>query len=132
MRRLVPVLVVALLSAACSDATTLLVIVRGDLDLGEDADGLDISMWRLGAQLWSEDYDVGSADLPLFYTLEPVSGINEAIELEVEATKAGAPVLGAKRLASFTEGTQEEVRICLWKSCIGSTPGWISAAGRCS
>jgi len=115
-------LALALASASgCSEETSIDLILEGDLVLGAQADELDLSMWRSGAQIWSKRDALGPGDrLPLSYRIDRTSDGDRLVELRVLANLSGKRQLEARREASFTAGERTEVRLCLWSECVGS------------
>jgi len=108
-----------LLLLGCTERTTLVLTVDGDLTPGEDLDALEVSMWVAGAQLWSEGYPLADSDrLPWTHRLAAVSDEEPAVELVVEATHGGRAVIEARRHVSFVRGEDVPLTICLWRRCL--------------
>jgi hypothetical protein len=120
MPRLRGLLLLVLLGTACTQGTAILLVVDGDLAPGDEVDELVVSVWEGGAQVSAESHVVEGWDRwPLSYRLVSSSSADSNVEIRVEGRLDGLAVVEAARAAAFDAGREVEVRICLWRECVG-------------
>ena len=110
-----------LLSCSCSDRTSILLTVGGDMAPGAEVDGLEVDAWRGGALAWSGERSLSTAThMPVGITISAEFPGSDPVDLTVTAKLGGRVVIEVSRQAAVLPGKQVEVPICLWRRCVGS------------
>lgn len=132
MRRCVPLL--ALLAVGCTDLTEILVVVRSDLSIPEEIDGVRVEV--TGTETMTANGALqgpGAQGFPRTVGIVRSGGRNGPLTIRATATLLGAEVVTRSATTAFVSGQTRVLALSLNRSCAGVVcrSGQTCAFGDC-